>query len=726
MNHIFKKSKPAPFISALTLGAFLVITPVTNAAGLLKPNNANYSELKIKEHHVDVVIEDMYATTTVEQVFHNPNTSDLEAIYSFPVPEKAAVGEFSYWIDGNPVIGEVVEKKRARQIYEHEKQQGRETAIVEKDEYRTFDISVFPVKANQDVKIKLVYLQNTQTDTGIGRYVYPLEDGGVDEQKLSFWSRNEVVEEKFSFDVKLRTSYPVDGLRLPQHPNATLQQLNEHEWSASLINNAVATSISDDDITSQQTNAGTPVATENLKETSLSSATVTTLDKDILLYWRHKPNLPASVDMLAHKEADSSKGTFKLTLTPGNDLPVINQGRDWVFVLDISGSMQGKYASLIEGVRQGLGKLNPNDRFRIVLFNNQARSLTNGYLPADQNTVATTIQKLDQVRPGGGTNLYGGLKTGIDQLDSDRSTAVVLVTDGVANVGNTQKSQFLDLLEKQDLRLFTFVMGNSANRPLLEEMTRVSNGFAMSISNSDDIVGQLMLAQGKMSHASMRDVKIEIDGVRSKELVKPRLANTLYHGQQLTVFGHYYKPGEAEVRLSGTVNGQKKIYKTRFTLPETATDNPELERLWAFAAIEELQAEIDYLGSDQDAEQAIVDTAVEYGLVTDYTSMIVLRDEVFKAMNIERNNHKRVEKEQKAREVRANQPITAQQNRVDKQQPMFVDQSAAKPNQSQQRATVSPSRSGSGGGAVSPWLVIMIAASIALIQLRRFKTTDRD
>ena len=770
----FKRSR---LITAIGLCGAIMAAPMTNAAGLLKPQHAGYSDLKIKEHHVDVIIEDMYATTIVEQVFHNPNPNDLEAIYSFPVPEQAAVGEFSYWIDGKPVTGEVVEKQRARQIYEQEKQQGRETALVEKDQYKTFDISVFPVKANQDVRIKLVYLQNTQTDTGIGRYVYPLEEGGVDIQKANFWSRNETVEEKFSFDVKLRTSYPIDGIRLPKHPDARSQQLNAHEWQVSLQNVAQITNPSpaattqrsrqsqgsDDVIISAATDAeairleqpqresmevsqnegassGTPptlrianqaetvpeTASETTAENSASSTRLPPsgpaikLNQDILLYWRHTPNLPASVDMIAYKEPGQTKGTYKLTLTPGLDLPVITQGRDWVFVLDISGSMQGKFASLVEGVRQGLGKLNPNDRFSVVLFNDRARDVTQGFMPADSASIATVMQQLDQVQPNDGTNLYAGLKTGIKQLDADRSTAVVLVTDGVANVGNTQKSQFLKLLEHTDLRLFTFIMGNSANRPLLEEMTEVSNGFAMSISNADDIVGQLMLAAQKMSHAAMRDIKIEIEGVRSKEMVQPRLSNTLYHGQQLTVLGHYYQPGEATVRLTGKINGKEQRYETRFKLPEQATNHPELERLWAFTTIEGLRSEMDYLGSDKDTEQAIIDTAVEYGLVTDYTSMLVVRDEVFKALNIERNNLQRVTKEQQARNKRANTAVTSQQHRVDQQQPMFVDRSAAQP-QPQQRPTLTPSRSGSGGGAVSPWLVIFIAAAIAFLQLKRFK-----
>ncbi len=721
---IFKRS---PLFAALSLSTALLVSPAIEAAGLLKPSNASYAELKIKEHHVDVVIEDMYATTTVEQVFHNPNAQSLEAIYSFPVPEKAAVGEFTYWINGQPVTGEVIEKKRAREIYEQEKQQGHETALVEKDKYKTFDISVFPVMPNQDVRIKLVYLQNTQTDTGIGRYVYPLEEGGVDEQKLSFWDRNETVDENFSFDVKLRTSYPVDGLRMPKHPHAALQQINSQEWQASLANQHSAQSIGgtvDDQVASnlplpsiqQENESKATTATTPQVQTSVAS-----LDQDILLYWRHKENLPASVDMVAYKESGSSKGTYKLTLTPGTDLPVLTQGRDWVFVLDISGSMQGKFAALVEGVRNGLQQLNAQDRFKVVLFNDRADNFTNGYLPVDTNSITRVIEKLDKVQPGNGTNLYAGIRSGINQLDSDRSTAVILVTDGVANVGTTEKSKFLSLLEKRDARLFTFIMGNSANRPLLEEMTEVSNGFAMSISNADDISGQIMLAKGKMSHASMRDIKIEIEGVRSKNMVTPTLSNTLYHGQQLTVLGHYYQPGEATIRLTGTIDGQKKSYTSQFTLPDVATKHPELERLWAYSAIEELQAQLDYMGQDKDSEQAIVETAVEYGLVTDYTSMIIVRDEVFSAQNITRNNKDRVQKEQAAREQRAKNQVQAQQHRVDSQKPMFVDQSAKQPNQSQSRASVQPSRSGSGGGAVSPWLVILIAASIALVQLRRFK-----
>jgi Ca-activated chloride channel family protein len=179
------------------------------AAGLMTPVDTGLPQLEIREHHVDVVIEDGYATTTVEQVFYNPNRTDLEAIYSFPVPQKAAVGEFTFWIDGQPVSGEVLEKAQAREVYEAEKQAGREAALTEQDGYRTFDIAVYPVRASDDVRIRLTYIQPAHVDTSIGRYVYPLEEGGVDEERLAFWNYQEDVRERFSFNLLFRSSWPV-------------------------------------------------------------------------------------------------------------------------------------------------------------------------------------------------------------------------------------------------------------------------------------------------------------------------------------------------------------------------------------------------------------------------------------------------------------------------------------------------------------------------------------
>ncbi len=655
-------------LAAMCYAAFW--SPAIDAAGLMTPTGSSLPPLEISEHHVDVVIEDGYAVTSVEQVFHNPNGADLEAIYSFPVPDKAAVGEFTYWIDGQPVTGEVIEKERAREIYETEKQDGREAALAEQDSYRTFDIAVYPVRAGQDVRTRLTYIQPVHVDTSIGRYVYPLEEGGVDEEKLSFWTYQDAVKERFSFNLTFRSSWPIDEFRLPQHPQANIQMLSDTEWEVSLANETGAR--------------------EEGMNTAPTPAIAHRLDQDIVVYWRQSEGLPGSVELVTFKEQAGGRGTFMMTLTPGDDLAPITEGRDWVFVLDLSGSMQGKFQSLVEGVNKGLASLNPDDRFRIVLFNDRAREVTRGFENADPEAIQSYIRALENTRPDNGTNLFAGLDLGMQLLDADRSSALILVTDGVANLGYTEKKDFLDLLENQDVRLFTFVMGNSANRPLLESMAKVSNGFAMNISNSDDIAGKLMEATSRLTHETLHDIDIRFSGVKVGDL-SPERVGSLYRGQQLIVFGHYWTGGVANVTINGKVSGEDTRYSTLFEFPEISTLHPEIDRLWAFASIEDLQNRLDYFGEGADIEQAITDLAVENGLVTNYTSMIVLRDKRFDELGINRHNKARVEKEHLAREQRAAQGV--RNNRVDQNQPMY---SKTRPSH------------GNGGGAFGPWMLVLL------------------
>ncbi len=674
------------------------------ATGLMQPINSSVDQLNIKEHHVNVVIEDGYAITSIEQVFFNPTSDDLEAKYSFPVPRKAAVGEFTYWIDGKPVTGEVVEKEKARNIYKQEKQAGRETALTEQNSYKAFESHVYPVRANQDVRIKLVYIQPSHVETSIGRYVYPLEDGGTDTEKLAFWDYNNTVTERFSFKLLFRSSYPVDQFRLPKHPNAKVTKISEQEWSVELINDATANTA----ITSEsQALSNEPQLSSNsqLREETSSSLTknisatniVHTLDQDIVVYWRHKANLPGRVELITYKEADKERGTFMMTVTPGDDLSVITEGRDWLFVLDYSGSMQGKYHSMVEGVNKGLAKLNPKDRFRIIIFSDNAKEVTNGFVSATQSNVKQWSNTLLEQTPNGSTNLYDGIKLGIDMLDSDRSSALVLVTDGVANVGVTQKKSFLTLLEQHDIRLFTFVMGNSTNRPLLEGMVKVSNGFAINVSNSDDIVGQLMQATSKLTHQAFHDIKVKFSGIKVKDLT-PEKIGSLYRGQQLTVMGHYWGDGLASVEIKGKISGQDKSYTTHFNFPKKSTLNPEIERLWAFNKIEDLENKMAYLGNDKDTEQAITDIAIDYGLVTNYTSLIVMSEEQFAQYNIDRNNKKRVDNEHNKQQLRKNALV--KNNRVDSEKPMYQNSSANHSNSS----------GGNGGGSIGYGMILFFGA----------------
>lgn len=295
---------------------------------------------------------------------------------------------------------------------------------------------------------------------------------------------------------------------------------------------------------------------------------------------------------------------------------------------------------------------------------------------------------------------------GLDSIDADRTSAIVLVTDGVANVGETAQRQFIEMIKRKDTRLFTFIMGNSANRPLLDALTKASGGFAVSISNSDDIVGQLLTAVSKVSHEALHGVEVKIGGVKVADLT-PSTIGSLYRGQQLIVMGHYFDGGTAKVELTGRISGQPKTYKTEFAFPRQSKDNPELERLWAYAAIKDIQSEMEDFGEKADLKRAATDIALEYSLVTDHTSMVVLREEQFAARNIQRNNQQRVAIEQAAQQQRAQS--TPVSRRVDTPKPMYT--------------TPRPSHSsGGGGGAIDGFILVLLALLVVphlLLLVRR-------
>lgn len=699
----------AVVIKSVAITTLLILAlPVTQASGLLTAKGSD-QVLQIKGHDVDVVIEDGYAITTVENQFFNSANQDVEATYQFPVPKGAMVAEFTLWIDGKPVIGEVVEKERAKQLYQQEKAAGRDVGLTEKNSFYRFESHVSPIRAQQITKTRLVYLQAADVQGGIGRYVYPLEDGGTDQQTADFWQTNNKVDGQFSFDLNVRSGFPIDALRAPAHPHASITSSDAQHWAVKLNENGKASPAANPAVS--QTSGPDSELKGDLRDEVFSDLaqqkqTVSgqsQLNQDIVIYWRLAPNLPGSIELVAHKEPNKRRGTFMLTVTPGIDLQPITEGRDWVFVLDRSGSMSGKYQTLMDATAQTLKQLGSNDRFKIILFSNYIEQLTPDWVSADQVSIKKVSEALNQSQTDGGTDMYAGIDAAVKGLDSDRTSSIVLITDGVANLGKTEKKDFLDLLSKHDVRLFTGIMGNGANRPLLDSMTKVSGGFATNVSNSDDIMGVLISATQKVKYQALHDVQLKINGLKTSDIV-PAQATTVYRGQQMVMFGHYFGDELAEVVLSAKISGEHKEYRSSFAFPKQATSNPEVERLWAYAQIQEFKDKADYLGvSNTEYRSPIIDTAIEFGLVTDFTSMIVMSDEQFEKNGIDRSNRDRRDKENSAAKQRKSTGATS--NRVDQNQPAFNSNRT--------------NYSGGGGGAVGPFgLLMLLPLALAFIRRR--------
>jgi len=604
------------------------------SAGLLHPADGS-AALTIEEHRVKVVINNVFAVTEVDQTFRNPGDRDLDAIYTFPLPRQASLSELSLWIDGVEIVGEVVEKQRARKIAEEEKEAGRETALAEKRGYVAFDVYVSPVRAGSTVRVRLLYLQPIEIDGGIGRYVYPLQEGEIDEQEASFWDRREKVEGKFSFEATIRSSYPLDDVRTKGLGAPTVTQEANGEWKIWID----------------------------------SAETETELNRDIVLYYRLAEGLPARVDLLPYRRGDEP-GTYMLVVTPGTDLRPTVDGVDWTVVLDVSGSMSSKISAATDAVARALNQMRAADRFRVITFADSPRNILGGFSGVDAETVRSAGERVKNEGARGGTNLYAGFSAGLRGLDQDRPNAVLLISDGGANIGPTEFSAFAKLLEKTDIRVFTFVMGQGSNRPLLESIAESSGGFSMDISNEDDLYGRLMQARDKLGREALHGVALELKGVGLND-VTPKRMPSAYFGQQIVQFGRYTRPGETTLRLKGRISGEEQVWETKIELPAEDLRFPEIERLWALSRIDDMQQSIGRGEPESEYRGAIVDVATNYSIVSDYTSMIVMREEQFAERGIDRINKRRVTNERAARQQRAQVSIPA--TRADPARPMFRD-----------------------------------------------------
>lgn len=655
---------------ALLALALATLAPALQAAGTLTPIGTAQAPIQIRSHQVNVTLNNGFAQTEVLQTFFNPNAADLEAIYAFPVPKSASLSDLTIVTGEKTLNGEVLPKADAEKVYDEEKKAGNDAGLATKKSYLTYEFKVAPVRANSEVKLRFVYYQPLEIDAGVGRYLYPLEDGGTDDVAKSFWTANTTVEGMLSINLELKSAWPIADVRVPGFESAAVaQRLAEGHYKVTLDRPGAK------------------------------------LDRDFVFYYRLADNLPGRIEVIPYRAAKDKPGTFMMVVTPGIDLQPLTSGADYTYILDVSGSMQGKLHALANGVAQALGQMSPQDRFRVVTFNDSAREIIPWTSASPENAQAA-IARVKSLTSSGGTNLFAGVSLGLKDLDADRAASVILVTDGVANQGIVQPAEFHKLLKQVDIRVFGFLMGNNANWPLMRTIADASGGFYAGISNDDDIVGQLLLAKGKVTHEALHGASFKFsNGVR----IFDTTGNTpqkIYRGQQLVIFGRYEGAGKTTVTLKASLTGADKTYATTIDLPEIDTDNPEIERLWAMSLIDQIEMnEAAGFLPPSEARDAIQMLGVNYQLVTDHTAMVVLDDATHAKRGIARHNQHRTAAERTAQSVRAAQP--ARQARVDTTQPAFPSQAP--------HVTRYGGGGGGGGGDLSGDAVFVLAMVALLL-----------
>ncbi len=615
-NRIIRSLLGAGAVASLCLG------PMDRAegAGLLIAEGGFGGVLEIREHAVDVTINNGIAVTKVTQVFQNTENRQVEALYTFPVPKGASVAGFSMWINGKEMVGEVLEKERARQIYESYKQTRKDPGLLEQVDYKTFEMRIFPIAAQAEQRVELTYYQELEVDHDWSTYVYPLatvSKPGIDARTTG----------RFAINFEIKSEIPIAEMESPSHGN--------------------------DFVVARHTEAYVQASLEQDGGR---------LDRDVVLACRYE-RPKTGIDLITTRP-EGEDGYFCLTLTAGEDIKPLDEGMDYVFLLDVSGSManDGKLGISRSSVEAFINELGEKDRFELLSFNVRPMTLFDSLQPASEPARTRASAFLEGQSARGGTVLNPAIQAAYRYGDPDRVLNVVILSDGMTE--QRERQELLGLIQQRprNARVFCIGVGNEVNRPLLEQLADDSGGLAAFVSRGDNFTRAAKAFRRKLLNPVAERISIEIDGVETYDVEPEKLPN-LYHGSPVKIYGRYRGKGEAPVTLRADIRGRSFSRKADLAFPGAGDLNPELERMWAWKRVDRLLKEADRGGNRQPVLDEIVRLGEAYSIVTEYTSFLVLENEAeYKRWSIERRNALRIERDRKA-QARLREELDTLRNR---------------------------------------------------------------
>lgn len=581
-----------------------------HAAGLLVADGGFGGVLEIKEHEVDVTINNGIAVTKVTQVFHNTENRQVEALYTFPVPKGASVANFSMWINGKEMVGEVLEKKRAREIYNSYKQTRRDPGLLEQVDYKTFEMRIFPINPQADQRVEITYYQELPIDNDQATYVYPLATVTRDDIDSRTTG-------KFAINADIRSAVPLTSVVSPSHP--------------------------DDFVTVDHS--------PNYTQASLETAEGSLAEDVVLNIDMSRPR--TGVDLIASRPPGED-GYFVLMLTAGEELAALDRGMDYVFLLDISGSManDGKLIVSKRAVTAFIDELVPEDRYEVLTFNVNPNPLFGELTPASAENLEMAGAFLDSQRARGGTVLAPAMGTAYKYGDPDRTLNVVILSDGMTE--QAERAELLQLIaaRPRNARVFCIGVGNEVNRPLLEQLAEDSGGLAAFVSGGDNFSRAAKAFRRKLMRPVATDLSIAVKGVETYD-VEPGKVPNLYHGAPIRLYGRYRGSGEAAVEIRGNIQGREMNQSAPLTFPDMDTGNPEIERMWAWKRVDQLQKTADRTGSRASVVDEIVRLGETFSIVTEYTSFLVLENDAeYQRWKIDRRNRDRISRDRAAQTAR--------------------------------------------------------------------------
>ena len=535
--------------------------------------------LSIKYHNVEIKIDNQVAQTTVDQVFKNDYPHDLEGTYIFPLPEDASISKFSMFIKGEEVKGEILDREKAKRIYEEIVRRRKDPALLEYYNQGMFRARVYPIPANGETRIKLGYSQILKLENGLCEYKYSLS--------TEKFSRNPL--ESVKIDLVINSDVPIKNVYSPAQ-EIKVERENDHHVKISYFE-------------------------ENAKP-----------NKDFVLYYTLSEE-EIGFNLLSYQ--DEKEGNFFMALFS----PQIQRAekpirKKIILLLDTSGSMQGeKIQQAKNALIFCLNSLNPGDSFNLIDFDDRIKTFKERLLPATKENINSGVKFIQNCEADGGTDINSALLEGLSELNTeDKTSYLIFLTDGLPTVGTTDIKKILENVKEKNgtSRIFVFGVGFDVNTHFLDLLAKDNHAASDYVTPNEDIEVKVSDFYKKISNPVLSDLSLKFSGVKTFDLYPGELPD-LFSGSQIIVLGKYEGEGISFATLSGYTDAGKEVYsyKVKFSPSE---QNNFIPRLWATRRIGYLTDQIRLYGRNEELVDEIVHLSKRYGIITEYTSFLIDAD----------------------------------------------------------------------------------------------------
>ena len=570
------------------LAACLASPSLAQGQGWIQPDQSfpGFAVERVRTH-VQIRVVDRIAQVEVEEWFHNRGGRLEEGIYLYPLPGETVFQNYSLFQGDLELTGETMDASQARSIYEEIVRRRKDPALIELVGHGLLRARVFPIGAGETRRITLRYTQILERAGEVLELRYAA--GGAGRAGASGVTRPRPAQQStpLTFTVTVEEE---ERFLDPFSPT--------HELTVDRGNGEIRIRPSDE----------------------LSGSFVLFL-----------PPAGQAVRLaLSTHRPSSEDGYFMLNLSPG-EVGESAMPRDLTMVVDVSGSMSGvKLEQTRRALSQLLGTLGTGDRFRLIRFSSGVASYALGWTPAGGEEVERARAWVGRLRADGGTNISGALDEAFSESSPEgRLPVLIFLTDGLPTAGETNPEAIADLADRLRgrARVFAFGVGYDVDTYLLDRLTMAGRGGVQYVGPGEDVERALGLLAMKIQHPVLAELEWGRVPVRISDVYPTKLPD-LFVGEELTVFGRYAGTGRGELSINGEREGRVASFSAEVMFSEHETENEFIPRLWAARKIGELTREVRVNGSHPELIDEIRQTALRYGILTEYTSYLVLEPDM--------------------------------------------------------------------------------------------------